>query len=151
MNMRRSYSRVIEFNPVTKDIVWEYSPATLKFSEELFGYKEFSPFISSAQRLPNGNTLITEGSNGRIIEVTKDFEVVWEYVSPYAVAWDAPQSRNIVYRAYRVPYNWVPQLPKPTEVAVDPGQYRMIIVPAKDGSRPYLGFDKTTVWDPRGQ
>ena len=43
----------------------------------------YSPFISSAQRLPNGNTLITEGSGGRMIEVTADHRIVWEYISPY--------------------------------------------------------------------
>jgi len=148
MNMRRYHSRVIEFNPLTKDIVWEYSPTSLKISEQKFGYKEFSPFISSAQRLPNGNTLITEGSNGRLFEVTRDLEVVWEYISPYAAAWDAPSAGNILYRAYRVPYDWVPQLPKPAEVAVDPGPHRMFIIPARDGSKPDFGLDKTTVWNP---
>ena len=43
----------------------------------------YSPFVSSAQRLPNGNTLITEGSDGRIFEVTRNHELVWEYISPY--------------------------------------------------------------------
>ena len=141
MNMRRNYSRVIEFNPITKDIVWEYSPASLKISEQQFGYKEFSPFISSAQRLPNGNTMITEGSNGRIFEVTRDLEVVWEYISPYRAFWDAPQAGNILYRAYRVPYDWVPQLPKPVERAVDPGPNPLLTIPAKDGSTPDFGLD----------
>ena len=36
----------------------------------------YSPFISGMQRLPNGNTLITEGSDGRVFEVTKDHELV---------------------------------------------------------------------------
>ena len=49
----------------------------------------YSPFISSAQRLPNGNTLVTEGSDGRIFEVTRDHELVWEYISPY---WGKPRT-----------------------------------------------------------
>ncbi len=146
-NMRRYFSRVIEFNPLTKDIVWEYSPARLKINEQQFGYKEFSPFISSAQRLPNGSTMITEGSNGRVIEVTRDLEVVWEYISPYMAYWDVPSSGNMLYRAYRVPYDWVPQLPKPVEVAVNPGPKHMLTIPAADGSRPDFGLDKTTAWD----
>jgi len=146
MYMRRSHSRVIEFNPITKDIVWEYSPASLKISEQQFGYKEFSPFISSAQRLPNGNTMITEGSDGRIFEVTRDLEVVWEYISPYMYYWDAPAAGNILYRAYRVPYDWVPQLPKPREVAVNNVGNHVFVIPAEDGSRPDLGLDKTTIW-----
>jgi hypothetical protein len=148
MNMRRYHSRVIEFNPITKDIVWEYSATSLKISEQQFGYKEFSPFVSSSQRLPNGNTLITEGSNGRAFEVTRDLEVVWEYVSPYAAYWDAPNAGNMLYRAYRVPYDWVPQLPKPKEVAVDPGASRMFMIPAADGSKPDFGLNKTNIWNP---
>ena len=111
-----------------------------------YGFELFSPFISSAQRLPNGNTLITEGSDGRVIEVTQDREIVWEYISPYL--WDSsvPSIRNLVYRAYRVPYDWVPQLPKPKEVAVDPGPNYMFLIPAKDGSKPDIGIGKTSIW-----
>jgi hypothetical protein len=148
MNMRRSYSRVIEFNPLTKAIVWEYSPKSLKINDFKFGYKEFSPFMSSAQRLPNGNTMITEGADGRIIEVTRDLEVVWEYVSPYSAFWDAPDAGNSLYRAYRVPYEWVPQLPNPKEKAVDPGPHYKYVIPAEDGSKPDFGLGKTTIWNP---
>jgi Arylsulfotransferase (ASST) len=42
----------------------------------------YSFFISGAQRLPNGNTLICSGANGTIIEVTPDKETVWKYVNP---------------------------------------------------------------------
>ncbi len=64
-----------------------------------------SGFISSAQRLPNGNTLITEGADGRIFEVTSEHEIVWEYISPY---YGKGRNHNMVYRAYRLPYDWVP-------------------------------------------
>src|SRR5258706_14516162 len=39
--------------------------------------------MGNAQRLPNGNTLITESSFGRFFEVTKEGEIVWEYVNPF--------------------------------------------------------------------
>lgn len=42
----------------------------------------FSGFISGAQRLANGNTLICEGASGRVFEVTPDGEVVWSYLNP---------------------------------------------------------------------
>ncbi|WP_179354546.1 aryl-sulfate sulfotransferase [Winogradskyella vidalii] len=42
----------------------------------------FSRILSSAQRLPNGNTLICEGSNGRFFEITPNESVVWEYITP---------------------------------------------------------------------
>jgi hypothetical protein len=32
--------------------------------------------------LPNGNTLITEGANGRLFEVANEGRIVWEYIYP---------------------------------------------------------------------
>jgi hypothetical protein len=43
----------------------------------------YSSFISGAQRLPNGHTLICEGADGRVFEVTREGEIVWEYLSPW--------------------------------------------------------------------
>jgi hypothetical protein len=40
--------------------------------------KLFSIIMGSAERLPNGNTLVGWGSSGRINEVTPDGEVVWQ-------------------------------------------------------------------------
>jgi hypothetical protein len=42
----------------------------------------FSFFISGAQRLPNGNTLICSGASGTIFEVTPGKEIVWKYANP---------------------------------------------------------------------
>jgi hypothetical protein len=98
----RFYSRVIEFNPVTYDIVWQYEkkfPISQRF---------YSDRISGAQRLPNGNTLICEGNKGRIFEVTSLNEIVWEYIYPGATG---EYKNNSVYRAYRVPPEWVPGNP----------------------------------------
>jgi hypothetical protein len=39
----------------------------------------YSYFISGAQRLPNGNTLICSGANSRFFEVTPAGKIVWEY------------------------------------------------------------------------
>ena len=95
----RSYSRVVEFDPVTLEIVWQYGEQS---GEEYF----FSQDISSAQRLPNGNTLITEGRNGRIFEVTAEKEIVWEF----SVSSTGKKDSSI-YRAYRIPPEWVPGNP----------------------------------------
>lgn len=46
-------------------------------------YSFYSAFISGAQRLKNGNTLITSGAKGRFFEVTANKEIVWEYWNPY--------------------------------------------------------------------
>jgi len=111
-NALRDYSRVIEFDPITLKVIWQYSYEEAGFLPKMNNSDFYSPLISSAQRLPNGNTLITEGSSGRIFEVTKAFEIVWEYVSPY---YGINKNANFVYRAYRVPYDWVPQLERPDE------------------------------------
>jgi len=115
-NALRDYSRVLEINPVTLEIEWQYTPEEANLPMPMDGSHFYSPYISSAQRLPNGNTLITEGSDGRIFEVTREHELVWEYISPYK----NQKGSNMVYRAYRVPYEWVPQLPKQEEVAILP-------------------------------
>ncbi len=111
-NALRDYSRIIEFDPITLKIVWQYTYLEAGHLSIMNNYKFYSPLISAAQRLPNGNTMITEGSGGRIIEVTRDHEIVWEYISPY---FGMDGKSNHVYRAYRVPYDWVPQLAPPTE------------------------------------
>jgi len=88
------YSRVIEVDPRASAIVWEYR------DQSLFDF--FSPYISGAQRLPNGNTLICEGCDGRIFEVTPDGLVVWEYVNPhFSMAEGRPGLNNWVFRAFR--------------------------------------------------
>jgi len=92
----RDYSRVIEFNPVTLEIVWQYGAES---GEERF----YSHNVSGAQRLPNGNTLITDGPNGRLFEVTPNNEKVWEFI--------VPPAGTSVYRAYRIPPDWVPGNP----------------------------------------
>ena len=111
----RATSRVLEIDPVTLKLVWSYTAPTF-----------FATNISGAQRLPNGNTLITEGPDGRVFEVTTQGAIVWEYV--YPVFSTAARPTNSVYRAYRLPYDWIPQLARPTEKAVTPppaGQFRV--------------------------
>jgi len=93
----------------------------------------YSSLVSSAQRLPNGNTLITEGQSGRIFEVTPEHEIVWEYMSHYTVR---TLRANIVYRAYRLPYEWVPQVDKPEEKAIPHLDNNKFRVPGSVQKRP---------------
>ncbi|HEY7444657.1 MAG TPA: aryl-sulfate sulfotransferase [Vicinamibacterales bacterium] len=111
-SVRRASSRVLEINPVTFEKIWDYSLGGAE------SYRFFSHYVSNAQRLPNGNTLINEGADGRIFEVTPNREIVWEYINPFSSAATPPTNR--VYRAYRIPYDWVPQLARPQERAVVP-------------------------------
>jgi outer membrane protein assembly factor BamB len=105
----RPTSRVLEIDPVTLKLVWSYTSPTF-----------FATNISGAQRLANGNTLVTEGPDGRLFEVNKDGAIVWEYVYPVFSGGGKGRPSNSVYRAYRVPYAWIPQLARPVEQAVTP-------------------------------
>jgi hypothetical protein len=95
------FSRVLEIDVASKDIVWSYQEARAS--------DFFSPRISNAQRLPNGNTLINEGWFGRFFEVTPAGDVVWEYVNPnFGPGVPNPEGNivrpaeiNPVFRAYR--------------------------------------------------
>jgi uncharacterized protein (UPF0248 family) len=91
------YSRVIEINPATNEIIWKY--------QDKPAWNFFSPRMGNAQRLLNGNTLITEASFGRLFEVTTDGEIVWEYVNPFfgkPLFGGPPTSEsNQVFRAIR--------------------------------------------------
>lgn len=140
-NIIRGYSRVLEFDPTTYEIVWQYTPAEAGYIIPISSDGFFSAFVSSAQRLPNGNTLITEGAHGRIIEVTPNHQTVWEYICPYisdaevdtggafdelyndadseTISKYGPSLGMYLYRAYRVPYEYCPRAEKPTEVPIE--------------------------------
>jgi len=76
--------------------LWSYSaPKQAEF---------YSSYISGAQRLANGNTLICSGADGIFFEVTAEKEVVWKYVNPVRSkdkkGGGAP-TPGAVFRAYR--------------------------------------------------
>ncbi|MBK7642532.1 MAG: aryl-sulfate sulfotransferase [Planctomycetes bacterium] len=80
-------------------LVWSYSEPE----------KFFSPFISGAQRLPNGDTLVCEGVKGRAFEVNREGKIVWDFWSP--LGGDIEPSKtgghapaNALFRA-----TWVPK------------------------------------------
>jgi hypothetical protein len=67
-------SRVIEFDPHTSGITWQYAGDAQ--------HPFYSGVRSAQERLANGNTLITESEGGRLFEVTPAGEIVWEYLNP---------------------------------------------------------------------
>ena len=69
-------SQVLEIQPITRAKVWSYQAGTAFFSRTR----------GAVQRLPNGNTLISEDRQGR-----------WLYQMP-----------NIINRCSRYPSNWAP-------------------------------------------
>jgi len=54
------------------------APAWTYESKDTF----YSAFISGARRLASGNTLIASGAAGRIFEVTRSGQIVWDYANP---------------------------------------------------------------------
>ena len=112
-------SRVLEIDPETKRVVWSYS--ALDSAQPTWDF--YSSFMGSAQRLPNGNTLIDEAMNGRFFQVTPQGKIVWEYVNPYfrrTYVWGVNQNvySNFAYRIQAVPYDWVPSGTPHAQVAV---------------------------------
>lgn len=87
-----AFSRVIEVNPESREIVWKYQ------ADVILAFYSF--MCSGASRLPNGNTFITEAATGRLFEVTEAGETVWEYVSPFSYTSRFGKT-PVVFRAYR--------------------------------------------------
>lgn len=58
--------------------------------------------ISGAHALPNGNTLICSGPNGRLFEVTEEKEIVWEYVLPSLGGGNGTGRRAMATSMFRV-------------------------------------------------
>ncbi|UAN00039.1 aryl-sulfate sulfotransferase [Polaribacter litorisediminis] len=71
-----SYTEDTAFGP--ENPIYEYS----QFQEgEISNF--YSPILSGAQVLPNGNILICEGSKGNFFEINSDDEIVWNYINPF--------------------------------------------------------------------
>ena len=96
-------SYVLEIDPVTNEAVWKYEN----------GAQFFTPWTGGVTRLRNGNTLIAEAYGLRVFEVTREGEIVWEFV----------HDEGRIHGAYRYAYDYCPQLgrlPRPEEKAVTP-------------------------------
>jgi hypothetical protein len=92
-------SKVIELNPATQQIEWSYG---MNSKESLD-----SPLCGIAERLPNGNTLITEAVPGRVIEVTPSGDIVWEFFNPSRLG-DNPEIIASLMDFKRLPESYDP-------------------------------------------
>ena len=105
-------SRVVEVDMTTGKIVWEYAAND---GNSFFSYRQ-----GAAQKLPNGNYLVTSTQHGHLFEVTRDKKVVWEFISPIMEGKNSPimlddehvlrtvkgvpvthMYKNMIHRAYR--------------------------------------------------
>ena len=91
----------------------------------------YAQSISGAERLPNGNTLVTFGTQGTLIEVDLEGEIVWKYISPVTnqgilsqgdeipAGNNAGSTANVIFKVRR----YAVDLPVFTEKGVTPGDY----------------------------
>ena len=110
----RATSRVLEINPVTLELVWSYAnPQVLQHQHQ--------------RRAAAAERQHADHRRGRWADVRSHERgaIVWEYMYPL---FSGANPSNAVYRAYRVPYGWIPQLMTPREQRVTPpalGDFRV--------------------------
>ena len=97
--LKAKRSRVIEIDPASGQIVWEYE------SDDPADF--FSVSKGSAQRLPNGNTLIANSDSGQAFEVTRAGEKVWEFFCPHR---DPKAQRGTIVRIKRYERDFIDKL-----------------------------------------
>ena len=93
-------STIWEFNPVTHEVHWFFRGTNRR--------PFYTEYCGTVQRLPNGNTLITESDNGRVLEVTREHNIVWEFYNPHRAGQDGKYIA-MVPEMVRLP----PQFPTP--------------------------------------
>ncbi len=90
-----STSRVLEIDVESGEIVWSYQAVP--------AHQFFSNYISGADRLWSGSVLVCEGSSGRVFEVNRAGEVVWEWINPFVNHRANGDVTVGIYRAHRYP------------------------------------------------
>lgn len=90
----KGFSRAIEFDPATLATIWEYDG-----TEEL---PLKNKFWGEQKRLPNGNTIIVDAEKGRIIEVTQNKDIVWDYRTPLFKEKDGVKYAPAITHAKRI-------------------------------------------------
>lgn len=120
-----NFSQVLEVDPASDEVVWTYrAPVLLSF---------YSFMVSGAERLPNGNTFITEGASGHLFEVTPEGETVWEYVSGFTYESRAFGPTPMMFRAHRYALDH----PGLQGRDLDPARYAAATEAHRAGATPY--------------
>ncbi len=73
-----NYTRAVELNPKTSEVAWFWAPSSVKAN----GGNFYSAFQCGAQKLANGNWMITSTNDGHVVEVDAKKQIVWEYLNP---------------------------------------------------------------------
>lgn len=75
-SLHKGESYILEIKPTDKSLVKVYDR----------GSEFFSNSAGAAQRLPNGNTLISEDLTGRVFEIDTQDEIVWQFKGKHRIA-----------------------------------------------------------------
>lgn len=86
-------SRAIEVDPISQETVWVFDGGTKPLISETCG---------TVQRLPGGNTIAVASDTGRVVEVDRAGEVVWEWASPYRADGD----RDLIATLFQAERLW---------------------------------------------
>ena len=103
-----NYTRAVELDPKTDKVVWFWGPGAVGANGSNF----YSHYQDGAQKLPNGNWLLTTSNDGHVVEVTKDKDIVWEYANPirrekvYAVSNEHGAAGDSIHKALRYGKDW---------------------------------------------
>lgn len=92
-------SQILEIDPKTGATVWQYRGS----DSNTF----YSRIKGQQQLLPNGNILVTETMTGRIFEVTKLGEIVWEFINGFPGKGGGRNMIGEVENATRVPKEYL--------------------------------------------
>lgn len=93
----RGSSRVLEIDPRDGRTLWSWEANP----PEAF----FTATRGACQRLPNGNTLITESDRGHVFEVDRSGDLVWDYWNPEV----SGNRRRLIFAMHRVALERLPQ------------------------------------------
>jgi hypothetical protein len=125
--LSRNYSSIDEFTPPVDSNGNYLRTAGAAFGPTSFYWNYiatppsslYAEAISGAQRLPNGNTIIDDGTHGTFTEVTQAGEIVWKYICPVVKTGaltqgdtipDDPvragEKMNAVFRVYKYPFDY---------------------------------------------
>jgi len=95
-----AFSRVVEVDPKTNAVVWTYADESVN--------SFYTAYMGNGQPLPNGNVHVTESATGRLFEVTREGQVVWEYILPWFAEYPDEAARktgpgrvNSVFQTFR--------------------------------------------------
>jgi hypothetical protein len=89
----------VEVDPRTRRITWEYADEPRS--------RFYSHYRGANQRLPNGNTLISNSDSGHAFEVTPTGQIVWEWKNPLR---NRRNRRATIYRMERLDPSYVEEI-----------------------------------------